>query len=38
MTPNVRCAITGQPEPFWNWLQVGCDASNDFCDPAPFAT
>lgn len=38
MTPEVRFAINGQPEPFWNWLQMGCDASNDSCDPAPFAS
>lgn len=37
MTPSVRYAINGQPAPFWEWLQVGCDASNDNCDAAPFA-
>ena len=37
MTPRVLYAINGQPQPFWEWLQVGCDASNDNCDPAPFS-
>ena len=36
-TSPVRYAINGQPKPFWEWLQMGCDASNDNCDPAPFA-
>ncbi len=36
MAPQVRYAISGQPKPFWEWLQMGCDASNDNCDPAPF--
>lgn len=38
MTPRVLYAINGQPATFWEWLQRGCDASNDNCDPAPFAT
>lgn len=38
MTPRVLFAINGQPKTFWEWLQVGCDASNDNCDPAPFAS
>lgn len=37
MTPRVLYAINGRPQPFWEWLQVGCDASNDNCDPAPFS-
>ena len=37
MTPRVLYAIKGQPATFWEWLQMGCDASNDNCDPAPFA-
>ncbi|SDB80418.1 Sporulation and spore germination [Raineyella antarctica] len=36
MTPQVRYAIEGQPKAFWEWLQMGCDASNDNCDAAPF--
>lgn len=36
MTPRVLYAINGQPTPFWEWLQLGCDASNDNCNPAPF--
>ncbi len=36
MTPRVLYAISGQPKTFWEWLQVGCDATNDNCDPAPF--
>ena len=37
MTPRVLYAINGQPTTFWEWLQMGCDASNDNCDPTPFA-
>lgn len=36
MTPRVLYAFDGQPGPFWAWLQVGCTADNDHCDPAPF--
>lgn len=36
MTPRVLYAINGQPTPFWEWLQMGCDATNDNCNPAPF--
>lgn len=36
MAPRVLYAINGQPALFWEWLQMGCDASNDQCDPAPF--
>jgi len=36
MTPRVLYAINGQPTVFWEWLQMGCDATNDQCDPAPF--
>lgn len=35
---RVRLAIDGQPALLWGWLQRGCDASNDECDPAPFGT
>lgn len=37
MTPNVRYAINGAPQPFWDWLQIGCSQANDFCDPTPFS-
>jgi spore germination protein GerM len=38
MTPRVLYAINGQPKTFWEWLQVGCDSSNDNCNPAPFTS
>lgn len=38
MTPRVLYAIKGQPSTFWEWLQLDCDASNDNCDPTPFAS
>ncbi len=37
--PNVEkvlYAIEGNPEPFYEWVQLGCQEFNDFCDPAPF--
>jgi hypothetical protein len=37
--PNVEkvlYAIEGDPEPFYEWVQLGCQEFNDFCDPAPF--
>lgn len=37
MTPRVLFAINSQPTTFWEWLQLGCDASNDNCNPTPFA-
>jgi spore germination protein GerM len=37
LTPRVLYAIEGEPRTFWEWLQMGCDASNDNCDPTPFA-
>ncbi len=37
MAPRVLYAINGQPTTFWEWLQIGCDASNDNCNPTPFA-
>ena len=33
---RVLYAIEGDPEPFWEWMQVGCAPLNDNCDPAPF--
>jgi hypothetical protein len=34
---RVLYAMEGDPAAFYEWLQVGCSAANDFCDPAPFA-
>ncbi len=34
---RVLYAFDGDPEAFWNWLQIGCSAANDDCDPTPFA-
>jgi hypothetical protein len=34
---RVLYAIDGDPAAFYDWLQFGCSASNDFCDPEPFA-
>ena len=36
MTPRALFALNGEPRTFWEWLQMGCDASNDNCDTAPF--
>ncbi|MFO7942988.1 MAG: GerMN domain-containing protein [Anaerolineales bacterium] len=33
---KVLYAIKGDPEPFYEWVQLGCQEFNDFCDPAPF--
>lgn len=33
---RVLYAFDGDPAAFWEFLQVGCDATNDNCDPAPF--
>ncbi|MFO8035606.1 MAG: GerMN domain-containing protein [Anaerolineales bacterium] len=33
---KVLYAIEGDPEPFYEWVQLGCQEFNDFCDPAPF--
>lgn len=35
---RVLYAINGDPEVFWEWLQMGCDSSNDNCDKKPFST
>ncbi len=29
-------AIEGDPEPFYEWLQLGCSSENDYCDKDPF--
>ena len=33
---RVLYAIEGDPQPFWEWMQIGCAPMNDNCDPAPF--
>lgn len=33
---KVLYAIEGDPEPFYEWVQLGCQEFNNFCDPAPF--
>jgi hypothetical protein len=33
---RVLYAIEGDPAAFYDFMQFGCDAANDFCDPAPF--
>lgn len=33
---KVLYAIEGDPEPFYEWVQLGCQEFNDFCNPAPF--
>lgn len=34
---RVIFAIDGEPETFYEWVQLGCSAENDFCDSSPFA-
>ena len=33
---NVIFAIDGNPEIFYEWMQIGCIEENDFCDDTPF--
>lgn len=33
---KVIYAIEGNPETFYEWIQLGCSAENNMCDPAPF--
>ncbi|NLE76045.1 MAG: GerMN domain-containing protein, partial [Chloroflexi bacterium] len=33
---RVLYALEGDPLAFYEWMQRGCDASNDACDPRPF--
>lgn len=33
---RVIVAFEGDPEPFYEWLQIGCIPENRFCDAAPF--
>lgn len=30
-------AIDGNPQTFYDWMQIGCDKKENNCDPAPFA-
>lgn len=34
---RVIYAIDGDPATFYEWVQLGCSADNDFCDRSPFA-
>ncbi len=33
---RVIYAIEGDPAPFYEWMQFGCDENNDYCDKTPF--
>lgn len=33
---TIRYAFEGDPELFYNWMQIGCGATEKLCDPAPF--
>ena len=33
---RVIVAFDGEPERFYEWLQIGCAAATALCDPAPF--
>lgn len=33
---RVVLAIEGEPAVFYNWMQMACDESNDFCEPIGF--
>lgn len=33
---DVIFAINGDPETFYEWMQIGCTEENNFCDPTPF--
>lgn len=33
---RVIFAIDGDPEAFYEWVQLGCSAENDYCDSSPF--
>ncbi len=33
---RVIYALDGDPTPFYEFMQLGCDVTNDDCDPAPF--
>ena len=34
---RVLFAIEGEPATFYEWVQLGCSAENDYCDNSPFA-
>lgn len=34
--PVIRYAINGNPEIFYEWVQLGCDRKEGNCDPTPF--
>jgi spore germination protein GerM len=34
---RVIIAIDGEPATFYEWVQLGCSADNDYCDSSPFA-
>jgi spore germination protein GerM len=33
---RVIYAIDGEPSAFYEWVQLGCSADNDYCDSSPF--
>ena len=33
---DVIFAINGDPETFYEWMQIGCTEETNFCDPTPF--
>ena len=33
---RIVLAIEGEPRVFYEWMELECDETNDFCDPAPF--
>ncbi len=33
---RIIVAFDGDPELFYEWLQIGCGEANDYCDPSPF--
>lgn len=33
---RILYAIEGQPRTFYDWLQIGCEESSDYCDDRPF--
>ena len=33
---QIRYAFEGNPEMFYNWMQIGCGAAEKLCDPEPF--
>ncbi len=33
---QIVLAIEGEPRVFYEWLELECDETNDFCDSAPF--